>query len=97
MTTTLTSTVEFNADLLRKYNQPLPRYTMLSPGDGDEKRRFHGDALRSAIAAGNYKKNAPLPLLLPHSLFATAPATSAAATPSLLAIRMWPILTTSTT
>jgi len=28
---TLLETVEFNADLLRKYNQPVPRYTSYPP------------------------------------------------------------------
>ena len=60
MTTTLTSTVEFNADLLRKYNQPLPRYTSYPPAT-EMKAPFSGDALRSAISAGNYKKT-PLSL-----------------------------------
>ena len=60
MTTTLTSTVEFNADLLRKYNQPLPRYTSYPPAT-EMKAPFPQNALRSAIAAGNYKKT-PLSL-----------------------------------
>lgn len=60
MTTTLTSTVEFNADLLRKYNQPLPRYTSYPPAT-EMKGPFSGDDLRRAIAAGNYKKT-PLSL-----------------------------------
>jgi oxygen-independent coproporphyrinogen-3 oxidase len=61
MTTTLTSTVEFNADLLRKYNQPLPRYTSYPPAT--EMKAPFPRKLRceSAIAAGNYKKT-PLSL-----------------------------------
>ena len=94
MTTTLTSTVEFNADLLRKYNQPLPRYTSYPPAT-EMKAPFSGDALRSAIGSRQLQKKRPSPSTATFP-FATAPATSAAATPSLLAIRMWPILTSTT-
>jgi oxygen-independent coproporphyrinogen-3 oxidase len=60
MTTTLTSTVEFNADLLRKYNQPLPRYTSYPPAT-EMKAPFPEKAVHAAIAAGNYKRT-PLSL-----------------------------------
>ena len=57
---TLTSTVEFNADLLQKYNQPLPRYTSYPPAT-ELRSPFPENALRAAIVAGNYKRT-PLSL-----------------------------------
>lgn len=57
---TLTSTVEFNADLLRKYNRPLPRYTSYPPAT-EMQPQFEEIDFRAAIATGNYKKT-PLSL-----------------------------------
>lgn len=52
--------VQFDAALLNKYNQPLPRYTSYPPAT-ELKNEFDVDGFRSAIATGNYKKT-PLSL-----------------------------------
>jgi oxygen-independent coproporphyrinogen-3 oxidase len=54
------SAVEFNADLLHKYNRPLPRYTSYPPAT-ELAEDFHEVDFRAAIATGNYK-NTPLSL-----------------------------------
>jgi oxygen-independent coproporphyrinogen-3 oxidase len=56
----LSQTIQFNAELLNKYNQPLPRYTSYPPAT-ELKTEFEKDAFRAAIAVGNYKKT-PLSL-----------------------------------
>ncbi len=49
------STVQFNAELLTKYDRPLPRYTSYPPAT--ELRPEVGELdLRAAIAVGNYKQ-----------------------------------------
>jgi len=53
-------TVQFDADLLNQYNQPLPRYTSYPPAT-ELTTGFEIDAFRAAIAVGNYKKT-PLSL-----------------------------------
>ncbi|MBD2198531.1 MULTISPECIES: oxygen-independent coproporphyrinogen III oxidase [Calothrix] len=55
-----TQTVEFNSELLRKYDQALPRYTSYPPAT-ELKDNFGELDLRTAIAVGNYK-NTPLSL-----------------------------------
>jgi len=54
------SAVEFNVDLLHKYNQPLPRYTSYPPAT-ELSEAFHEIDFRAAIATGNYKQT-PLSL-----------------------------------
>jgi oxygen-independent coproporphyrinogen-3 oxidase len=56
----LPQTVQFDADLLQKYNQALPRYTSYPPAT-ELTPEFPVEAFRSAIALGNYK-NTPLSL-----------------------------------
>jgi oxygen-independent coproporphyrinogen-3 oxidase len=56
----LSPTVKFDAALLNKYNQPLPRYTSYPPAT-ELTDRFDRDAFRSALAVGNHKKT-PLSL-----------------------------------
>ncbi|MBE7384794.1 MAG: oxygen-independent coproporphyrinogen III oxidase [Leptolyngbya sp. SIO1E4] len=57
---TLTLTPTFDSALLKKYNQPLPRYTSYPPAT--ELREGFGKAdFETAIAVGNYKKT-PLSL-----------------------------------
>ncbi|PMB23229.1 oxygen-independent coproporphyrinogen III oxidase [Fischerella thermalis] len=52
--------VKFDADLLRKYDQPLPRYTSYPPAT-ELTEDFAEVDFRAAIAIGNYKKT-PLSL-----------------------------------
>lgn len=54
------SSVEFDASLLQKYNQPVPRYTSYPPAT-ELKPEFDPVHFRAAIAVGNYKKT-PLSL-----------------------------------
>ncbi|WP_448533842.1 oxygen-independent coproporphyrinogen III oxidase [Parathermosynechococcus lividus] len=56
----LAQTVEFDAALLNKYNQPLPRYTSYPPAT-ELSPNFDTTSFRAAIALGNYKKT-PLSL-----------------------------------
>lgn len=56
----LLQTVQFNADLLRKYDQAVPRYTSYPPAT-ELKPEFEEVNYRAAIAVGNYKKT-PLSL-----------------------------------
>ncbi len=50
-----THTVQFNSDLLKKYDQPVPRYTSYPPAT--ELKEDFGDLdFRAGIAVGNYKK-----------------------------------------
>ncbi|MEB3267580.1 MAG: oxygen-independent coproporphyrinogen III oxidase [Leptolyngbya sp.] len=58
--TTLTSAPVFDAALLNKYNQPLPRYTSYPPAT-ELKPEFHPEDFEAAIAIGNYK-HTPLSL-----------------------------------
>jgi oxygen-independent coproporphyrinogen-3 oxidase len=58
--TLLSQTVEFNADLLSKYNQPLPRYTSYPPAT-ELTDAFDQHEFQVAIATGNYKQT-PLSL-----------------------------------
>lgn len=53
-------TVQFNADLLNKYNQPLPRYTSYPPAT-ELKESFGEVGFRQAIAASNQRRS-PLSL-----------------------------------
>ncbi|MDZ7960835.1 MAG: oxygen-independent coproporphyrinogen III oxidase [Aulosira sp. DedQUE10] len=55
-----TQTVQFNSELLRKYDRALPRYTSYPPAT-ELQENFGELDLRSAIAVGNYK-NTPLSL-----------------------------------
>ncbi|BAY93422.1 oxygen-independent coproporphyrinogen III oxidase [Tolypothrix sp. LEGE 11397] len=55
-----TQTVQFNSELLRKYDQALPRYTSYPPAT-ELQENFGELDLRSGIAVGNYK-NTPLSL-----------------------------------
>jgi oxygen-independent coproporphyrinogen III oxidase len=55
-----TQTVQFNLDLLQKYNQALPRYTSYPPAT-ELQENFGELDLRAGIAVGNYK-NTPLSL-----------------------------------
>lgn len=55
-----TQTVQFNLELLKKYDQALPRYTSYPPAT-ELKENFHELDLRAAIAVCNYK-NTPLSL-----------------------------------
>ncbi|MBD2445557.1 oxygen-independent coproporphyrinogen III oxidase [Nostoc sp. FACHB-152] len=56
----LPQTVKFDADLLRKYDRPLPRYTSYPPAT-ELKEDFAEIDFKAAIAIGNYKKT-PLSL-----------------------------------
>lgn len=56
----LISTVEFDAELLTKYDRPVPRYTSYPPAT-ELKPEFEEVGFRAAIAVGNYKKT-PLSL-----------------------------------
>lgn len=56
----ISQSVQFDAALLNKYNQPLPRYTSYPPAT-ELKSAFDQDAFHAAIAVGNYKKT-PLSL-----------------------------------
>ncbi len=53
-------TVQFDSTLLRKYDQPVPRYTSYPPAT-ELKPEFEEIDFRAAIAVGNYKKT-PLSL-----------------------------------
>ncbi|MDB9314283.1 oxygen-independent coproporphyrinogen III oxidase [Spirulina sp. CS-785/01] len=53
-------TVEFNADLLKKYAQPLPRYTSYPPAT-ELRESFNSQAFENALVVGN-KKQTPLSL-----------------------------------
>ncbi|ESA38192.1 oxygen-independent coproporphyrinogen iii oxidase [Leptolyngbya sp. Heron Island J] len=56
----LLQTVEFNADLIQKYNQPLPRYTSYPPAT-ELTENFDARSVDAAFATGNYQKT-PLSL-----------------------------------
>lgn len=56
----LSQTVEFDVNLLRKYDRPVPRYTSYPPAT-ELKETFESIDFRQAIAVGNYKKT-PLSL-----------------------------------
>lgn len=56
----LSQTVEFDLNLLRKYDRPVPRYTSYPPAT-EFKEGFEEIDFRRAIAVGNYKKT-PLSL-----------------------------------
>lgn len=56
----LLPTVQFEGDLLQKYDRPLPRYTSYPPAT-ELKETFDPIDFRAAIAVGNYKKT-PLSL-----------------------------------
>lgn len=58
--TNLTPTVEFNADLINKYNQGIPRYTSYPPAT-ELTPEFDPTDFRAALAMGNYKQT-PLSL-----------------------------------
>jgi len=73
---TLSQDVEFNADLIAKYNQAVPRYTSYPPAT-QLTPDFNRDDFRAAIAVGNLKQT-PLSLYC-HIPFAKAPAISAVA------------------
>lgn len=66
----LPQTVQFDADLLRKYDQPLPRYTSYPPAT-ELAEYFQQVDFRTAIAIGNYKKT-PLSLYC-HIPFCESP------------------------
>ncbi|MFW9263851.1 oxygen-independent coproporphyrinogen III oxidase [Nostoc sp. CALU 546] len=66
----LPQTVQFDADLLRKYDQPLPRYTSYPPAT-ELAEYFQQVDFRTAIATGNYKKT-PLSLYC-HIPFCESP------------------------
>jgi oxygen-independent coproporphyrinogen-3 oxidase len=51
----LTQTVNFDINLLQKYDQPVPRYTSYPPAT-ELQADFPEADLRTAIAVGNYKK-----------------------------------------
>lgn len=57
---TLSQTVEFNADLINKYNQGIPRYTSYPPAT-ELTTEFDPTDFRAALAMGNYKQT-PLSL-----------------------------------
>jgi oxygen-independent coproporphyrinogen-3 oxidase len=57
---TLIPDVQFDADLLRKYDRPIPRYTSYPPAT-ELTESFDQIDYRAAIAVGNYKKT-PLSL-----------------------------------
>jgi oxygen-independent coproporphyrinogen-3 oxidase len=56
----LSQTVEFNADLINKYNQGIPRYTSYPPAT-ELTTEFDPTDFRAALAMGNYKQT-PLSL-----------------------------------
>ena len=56
----LSQAIQFDAELLNKYNQALPRYTSYPPAT-ELKSNFDQDAFRTALAVGNHKKT-PLSL-----------------------------------
>ncbi len=56
----LPQTVKFDADLLRKYDRPLPRYTSYPPAT-ELTEDFESVDFKAAVAVGNYKKR-PLSL-----------------------------------
>jgi oxygen-independent coproporphyrinogen-3 oxidase len=56
----LSQRVEFDAALLNKYNQPLPRYTSYPPAT-ELSTDFDRHAFKTAIAVGNHKQT-PLSL-----------------------------------
>jgi oxygen-independent coproporphyrinogen-3 oxidase len=56
----LPETVKFDADLLRKYDRPLPRYTSYPPAT-ELTEDFESVDFKAAVAVGNYKKR-PLSL-----------------------------------
>ncbi|MEM1255989.1 MAG: oxygen-independent coproporphyrinogen III oxidase [Cyanobacteria bacterium P01_H01_bin.21] len=56
----LLQTVEFNADLIQKYNQPLPRYTSYPPAT-ELTENFDARAVDAAFTTGNYTQT-PLSL-----------------------------------
>ncbi|AFY49725.1 oxygen-independent coproporphyrinogen III oxidase [Nostoc sp. PCC 7524] len=56
----LSQTVKFDAELLKKYDQPLPRYTSYPPAT-ELTEDFQQAEFKAAIAVGNYKKT-PLSL-----------------------------------
>jgi len=51
----LTSPVLFDADLLHKYNQPLPRYTSYPPAT-ELRQQVDQEDVAAAIALGNYQQ-----------------------------------------
>jgi len=61
----ISQNIQFDAVLLNKYNQPLPRYTSYPPAT-ELTNEFEVDGFRSAIATGNYKK-------IPLSLYCHIP------------------------
>jgi oxygen-independent coproporphyrinogen-3 oxidase len=63
-------TVQFDSKLLRKYDQPVPRYTSYPPAT-ELKPEFELVDFRAAIAVGNYKQT-PLSLYC-HSPFCDTP------------------------
>jgi oxygen-independent coproporphyrinogen III oxidase len=56
----LPQTVKFDADLLKKYDRPLPRYTSYPPAT-ELTEDFESVDFKAAVAVGNYKKR-PLSL-----------------------------------
>lgn len=66
----LLPTVQFDPKLLRKYNQPVPRYTSYPPAT-ELKPEFEKADFQKAIALGNYKKT-PLSLYC-HIPFCESP------------------------
>ncbi|MCU0569760.1 MAG: oxygen-independent coproporphyrinogen III oxidase [Oculatellaceae cyanobacterium Prado106] len=56
----ISQSIQFDPELLNKYNQPLPRYTSYPPAT-ELSPEFHTEAFRAAIAIGNHKKT-PLSL-----------------------------------
>jgi oxygen-independent coproporphyrinogen-3 oxidase len=56
----LSQTVEFNADLINRYNQGIPRYTSYPPAT-ELTTEFDPTDFRAALAMGNYKQT-PLSL-----------------------------------
>jgi len=82
----LSQTVEFDAALLNKYNQPLPRYTSYPPAtelSTDFDRNAFKTAMPSAIT------NKPPYRFTAISRFVKRPVISAAAIPSLPSARRW--------
>ncbi|MDX2098513.1 MAG: oxygen-independent coproporphyrinogen III oxidase [Leptolyngbyaceae cyanobacterium bins.59] len=57
---TLLQTIAFDADLIRKYDRPLPRYTSYPPAT-ELKETFDGEAFRRSITASN-QRGTPLSL-----------------------------------
>ncbi|WP_338038705.1 hypothetical protein [Neosynechococcus sphagnicola] len=62
----LSQTVQFDTDLLQKYDQPLPRYTSYPPAT-ELTADFDESYFRAAIALGNLKKTTAF-ALLSHSV-----------------------------